>query len=233
VVWFLSQLLAPRFNDDQALLRSALLQLILVLGVPLAASLIARLQFAKVFKLRLPSTRDFLLTLAATPCLIFLLDEINFVQSHWTGIQSNSVELFLKATSTSQWVELILLVAIVPALCEESLFRGYILDRLSMQDQTWRAIMVSSVLFGLFHQSVHTLLPSALSGVFFAFLAKKTGSLISPMISHFVVNVWAIIVANSPLSDTLHWLENEQGVALSVLAACLAGILLVGRLLAK
>jgi membrane protease YdiL (CAAX protease family) len=232
-VWFLSQHLTPRFSDDQALLRSVILQLVLVLGLPLVASRVARLQALKVFKLRFPSTRNLLLTLAATPCLIFLLDEIRFLQSRWTGQESNSVEVFLQAVSAKQWIELILFIAIIPAICEESLFRGYLLDRLSMRDQTWRAIMVSSVLFGLFHQSFQILLPATLSGIFFAFLTVRTGSLVSPMVSHFVVNVWAIIVANSNMLGTLHWLQNREHVPLSVLAPCLTGIVLVGRLLSK
>jgi membrane protease YdiL (CAAX protease family) len=232
-VWTLSQYLAPRFSDDQALLRSVVLQLVLVLGLPLVAILIARLSTLKVFKLRFISTRNLLLALAATPCFIFLLDEVSFLQSRWTGREGHSVEVFLQAQSASQWLELILCIAIIPAVCEESLFRGYVLDRLSAQDQTWRAIMVSSVLFGLFHPSVHTLLPATFSGIFFAFLAVRTGSLVSPMVSHFMVNIWAIIVVNSNLPSTLHWLQNSEHVPLPVLATCLAGIVVAGRLLSK
>ena len=51
--------------------------------------------------------------------------------------------------------------------------------------------------------------------------------------SHFVVNAWAIIAANSNVPGTLHWLQNREYMSLSVLAACLTGIVLVGRLLSK
>jgi len=198
----------------------------------LVASRIARLQVLKVFKLRLPSTRNLLLTLATTPCLILLLDEIRFLQSRWSGQENNSIELFLRAASVRQWIELILFIAVIPAVCEELLFRGYLLDRLSIQDQTWRAIMVSSMLFGLFHQGFQILPGATLSGIFFAFLTVRTGSLVNPIVSHFVVNTWAIVVANSNVPSVLHWRQNEY-VPLIVLAACLVGIVLVGRLLSE
>jgi sodium transport system permease protein len=233
IVWILTQYLAPRFSDDQALIRSGVLQLVLGLGLPLIAIATARLSPLKVFKLRFTSTRNLLLTVAATPCLVLLLDEIRFLQSRWTGPESNSVEVFLQASSVGRWVELILFTAIVPAVCEESLFRGYLLERLSAQGQTWRAIMVSSVLFGLFHQSVHALLPATVCGIFFAFLAVKTESLLNPIVLHMTVNVWAIIVANSRVSSSLHWPQNGEHLPLSVLAICSMGILLVGRFLSK
>ena len=145
-VWISSQYLAPRSSEDHALIRSGILQLLLVLGLPFTATGIARLRARKVFKLRFTSTRNLLLTLAAAPCLVFLLDEIQFLQSRWMGPESNSVEIFLQAASTGRGVELIFLAAIIPAVCEESLFRGYLLDRLSAQGQTGDR-MSSSLLF--------------------------------------------------------------------------------------
>src|SRR5262249_16920746 len=148
--------------------------------------------------------------------------EIQFLQSRWTGREANSVEILLQAASTGQWVELIFLTAIIPAVCEESLFRGYLLDRLSVQDQMWPPIIVSSVLFGLFHQSIHALLPATISGIVLAFFAVRTESLFNPVLLHTMVNIWAIIAANLKAPSPLHGLQHSEHVPLFVLAICLA-----------
>jgi membrane protease YdiL (CAAX protease family) len=232
-VWTLSQYLSPRSTENLALLRSDVLQLVLVLGLPAVASRMAGLQLIQVFRLRFASARNVLLTVAATPGLIFLLDEIRFLQIRWTGQQSNSVEQFLQAASPKHWIGLILSLAIVPAVCEEALFRGYLLDRLSTRDQAWRAIMISSVLFGLFHQSYQLFLPAVLSGIFFAFITMRTGSLMNSIVSHFLVNAWAIAVVNSNLPDYLDWMKYPEHAPFLLQAIVLAGIFLVGRLLEK
>jgi membrane protease YdiL (CAAX protease family) len=232
-VWILSQYLSPRSSDNHALFRSDVLQLALVLGLPAVASRMAGLQLIQVFRLRSTSARNVLLTVAATPGLIFLLAEIRFLQVRWTGQESNSIEQFLRATSPRHWIELILSLAIVPAVCEEALFRGYLLDRLSAGDQAWRAIMISSVLFGLFHQSFQLFLPAVLSGIFFAFLTMRTGSLINSIISHFLVNAWAIAVVNSRLPAYLDWMKYPEHARFLLQAIVLVGIFWAGTLLER
>jgi membrane protease YdiL (CAAX protease family) len=165
--------------------------------------------------------------LAATPCLIVFLDEVSFLQSRWTGQENDLLTQFLQAISLGQWIKLGVCMAVIPAVCEESLFRGYLLDRLSIQDQQWRAIMVSSVLFGLFHQGFQMVVPAALAGVFFAFVAARTESLFNPIASHSVVNAWALLAANSGLQ------KRSGHLPFVLLAICFVGILLLGSLLRK
>jgi membrane protease YdiL (CAAX protease family) len=232
-VWILSQHLSPRSSDNHALLRSDVLQLVLVLALPAVASRMAGLQLIQVFRLRSASVRNVLLTAAATPGLIFLLDEIRSLQICWTGQENNLVEQFLQTASIKHWIELILSLAVVPAVCEEALFRGYLLDRLSTRDQAWRAIMISSVLFGLFHRSLQLFLPAVLSGIFFAFLTMRTGSLINSIVSHFLVNAWAIVAVNSNLPVYLDWIKYPEPARFLLLAIALVGIFLMGKLLEK
>src|SRR5438552_9064080 len=156
VVWTSSHFLVPHSNSKHAQIQSALLQLLLVLGFPLLASRLADLKLKDVFKLRATSARTLLLTLVATTCLIFLLDEIKYLQSRFVVQQSylhNEIERLLQINSFPQLIGLLLSMGIIPAICEECLFRGYILDRLSADDNQWRSVMMSSVLFGLFHRS--------------------------------------------------------------------------------
>ena len=90
--------------------------------------------------------------------------------------------------------------------------------------------MVSSVLFGVFHPDSQTVLPALVAGIFFAFVATRTESLMNPIVSHLMVNAWAIIAANSRLLDD--HLEPSRGpLALILPAISLSAIFLFGRFL--
>ena len=47
---------------------------------------------------------------------------------------------------------LLLMVAVLPAICEELAFRGFVLSGLRRMKNTTLAILVSSLLFGIAHQ---------------------------------------------------------------------------------
>ena len=236
VVWIASHYLAPQSNSNHALIQSAVLQLLLVLGTPLVASKLVNLKLRGVFKFRSTSASNLLFTLVATACLVFLLEEVNYLQSRFVIQPShfqNEIERLLQIDSFPQLIGLLLSIGIIPAICEECLFRGYILDRLSVADNPWRAIMTSSVLFGLFHRNFYILLPATLSGVLLAFVVLRSGSLSNSIVSHLVINVWGIAVSNSNISHYLPWLRQAQPVPYALLAICLVGIFVAGRLLNK
>lgn len=85
--------------------------------------------------------------------------------------------------------------AVIPAVCEEMFFRGYLLRSYS-QLGVWRAVIMNSLLFGLLHGSVIRLPITFTIGVILSLLALKTGSLIPSMVVHFVNNAVAVTLAN-------------------------------------
>jgi membrane protease YdiL (CAAX protease family) len=235
-VWIASHFLVPHSNSNHAQVQSVVLQLLLVLGFPLVASKLANLKLKEVFKFRSTSARNLLFTLVATVCLIFLLDEVSYLENRLVVQPSylhNEIERLLQVNSLPQLIGLLLSMGIIPAICEECLFRGYVLDRLSLADSQWRSIMMSSVLFGLFHRSLYALLPITLSGIFLAFIAVRGGSLYNSIASHCMVNVWGIAVSNSNISHYLPWVGQSRPVPYALQGICLLGIFAAGRLLKK
>lgn len=85
--------------------------------------------------------------------------------------------------------------AVIPAVCEEMFFRGYLLRTYSALG-VWRAVIMNSLLFGLLHGSVIRLPITFTIGVILSLLALKTGSLIPSMVVHFVNNAVAVTLAN-------------------------------------
>ena len=73
--------------------------------------------------------------------------------------------------------QLVLMVAIVPAICEELAFRGFILSGFRHMGHRWRAIVFSAVFFGMTHGVLQQSLIACFVGVVIGVLAVQTGSL--------------------------------------------------------
>lgn len=88
-------------------------------------------------------------------------------------------------------VWLVLLVAVTPAICEEVLFRGVLLESFRSRWSVPVAVVLSGVVFGLFHlspQTVFRFLPTAWLGVLLAWTVVETRSLWTSVILHFLNN---------------------------------------------
>jgi sodium transport system permease protein len=110
--------------------------------------------------------------------------------------------------------KLILIVAVTPGFCEEILFRGFLMRFFEGQSKKW-AVVVTALLFAVFHLDPFKMLPVFLLGLLLGYLTIRSGSIVNSMISHMVNNSLALLVftyASSPLikpfikdTDTLHY----------------------------
>lgn len=135
--------------------------------------------------------------------------------------------LLLDGGAQPLWV-VWLFIAIMPAICEETLFRGLILSGFRRLGP-WPAILLSSLLFGLAHSSVYRMLPTALLGAFFGYLAWRTRSIIPGIIAHATNNgILATVAFNaSAPAQSLQfvpWTWTAGGCLITAL-----GLLLVSR----
>ncbi|MEJ2422634.1 MAG: type II CAAX endopeptidase family protein [Acidobacteriota bacterium] len=86
----------------------------------------------------------------------------------------------------------ILLFALLPALCEETLFRGALLHCFRRWGAV-RACIASGLLFALFHLSAAQFLPVAILGTALAFVVWKTGNIWLSMLGHFAHNSFILL----------------------------------------
>ena len=84
------------------------------------------------------------------------------------------------------WYSLIL--ALLPALSEELLFRGFLLTGLRRRFRPWMAVFLSSLLFGLYHLNVFQFVPSLILGMVLGLLTIKSGSVLPAMLYHLIHN---------------------------------------------
>ncbi len=84
--------------------------------------------------------------------------------------------------------QLILVLAVVPAICEELAFRGFILSGLRHIGHRWRAIAFSAVFFAAAHGVLQQSLIACFVGVIIGILAVQTESLLPCVLFHLVHN---------------------------------------------
>ena len=92
-------------------------------------------------------------------------------------------------------------LAVVPAICEEWFFRGYLMSGLRTRLSPVQAVLASAALFGLFHVIVRDMLfferflPSGFLGLMLGWLAVRTGSVWPGMLLHVLHNSFLLTLA--------------------------------------
>ncbi len=85
----------------------------------------------------------------------------------------------------------IILTAVLPAICEEFLHRGVLMNGLIKQFGVRKAILWTSLLFGLMHMNVGQFFYASILGWFMSMTALASGSLWGSIIVHFTNNALA------------------------------------------
>lgn len=84
-------------------------------------------------------------------------------------------------------------LAITPAVCEESLFRGAILQGLRRQFSVPVSCLLTGILFGVMHGDVWRFVPTTILGVLLSWVALTSRSIIPSMVVH-VLNNGVLVV---------------------------------------
>jgi CAAX protease family protein len=100
----------------------------------------------------------------------------------------------LSAHSVVGVLLVIIVVSIVPAVCEEVMFRGYVQRSFEFKMKPIWAALITAVFFGLYHFNPYALLPLIALGFYFGFAAYKSDSIFVPMSMHFLNNFVAVIL---------------------------------------
>ncbi len=100
----------------------------------------------------------------------------------------------LTANSIPEGILVLLVIAVVPALCEEVMFRGFIQRSFEFKMKPFTAALVTAVFFGLYHFNPYGILPLIGLGLYFGWAAYMSNSIFVPIILHFFNNFTAVII---------------------------------------
>lgn len=200
---------------------------LLTLGMALAATVICRLPLREVCpsgKVGPRQVGGFFLLYIGGQNLATLL---TWLTTLVTPEVSGRLEEVEQLTRMPLWVA-IPVVAILPAVCEEFLFRG-VLRRLFADLPPMATALVVGLLFGAFHLDVYRLVPTAVLGVAITYLCVKTDNFYLAVGYHLLNNLLAVLsshfegaVPSVAVGGPIGWL---------VIGICC--FLLAGRILTK
>lgn len=193
VLRFFASLMAPMPKSWDQLVTSTLILQIALIATP--ACLMAIMLTRRPLKTLLLTRPSFAMTIPAAallamvlhPAMFWLTEAIRYVYPINPSTLEQLQPLEAMFQSARLW-QLILLLALVPAICEELAFRGFILSGLRRMGHKWAAIALCSVLFGLAHGILQQSLAAAAVAVVIGYVAVKTGSLWPGVAYHFVHN---------------------------------------------
>lgn len=106
-------------------------------------------------------------------------------------MQTQVLESYLKGDHQIMWT--FFHIAIVPSICEEVLYRGYVLKSFQKDWGPTAAIILSGVIFGFYHLRLTQALPLAVIGILLGYLAWASKSIFPAMVAHLINNGGSVL----------------------------------------
>ncbi len=123
---------------------------------------------------------------------LVLPEFLNSVENYIRNKEDSLAELTLfltKFEGVDQFLFTLIVIAAVPAIGEEFLFRGILQTAMEKYLRNpHAAIILTAIIFSAFHFQFYGFLPRMALGVLFGYLFYYSGNLIYPMIAHFINN---------------------------------------------
>ncbi len=127
--------------------------------------------------------------------------------------------LLASASEPLEFVFVVVTVALVPAVCEEFLFRGLVQGSLEESyGGLWGAV-VTGIIFGMYHLNPINLVPLVALGVFFGYVVYRSGSVLLAVTGHFFNNFMACTALYLQLDDDFILLQPHGGASAAMLLA--------------
>lgn len=136
-------------------------------------------------------------------------------------------QLQLLVDETPLW-QTVLLLAILPPICEEILFRGTLARGLATRLPGWLAVSLAAMLFSAYHLSLVQAVPTLTLGLALGLFALRADSVVPAIAAHMLNNGMAILVSRD--LDIARWFATHPTPALVACAAGTTAGLAVGAL---
>jgi ABC-type Na+ efflux pump permease subunit len=131
---------------------------------------------------------------------------------------------------------ILLVFAVLPALCEELLFRGFLMAGLRQRLSTLPLVLIVGLIFGLYHVSSVKIPIVSLLGALLTLICLRSGSIFPAMVVHFANNGLFLAAARIEALRAFFGLPDAEAdptsIQFDLRTAAFLGVFLVGLLLA-
>lgn len=141
------------------------------------------------------------------------------------GYVPKGKDAYLPDLSGGLVVPALIVIAVMPAIFEEGLFRGVILNSCEDGAGTVRTVFIVGFAFSLFHASAEQTVYQFLAGCVFAFVAIRAGSILPSVVMHFINNAIIIVFAACGLLDEAGNLIISSGGQIALIVTSLVSFI--------
>ncbi len=156
--------------------------------------LVKKINIRETFRLnKLGIVPALLIILTAVPAMlaatmlnnivIYLLQFIGEIPSQGLPTPTNLTELIIG----------VLIIGVAPGVCEELMHRGFLLKAYEKRG-SYKAVVIVSIFFGLFHFDITNLLGPIFLGLVIGYYVVRTDSIYAGILAHFLNNAFAEVI---------------------------------------
>lgn len=162
---------------------------------------------------------SFLISMVLSMILMYFFPEgFLEVSSSLTGIMS-SVHPILG----------FLIVAVMPAICEEAMHRGFILYTFKRISQDWVTVLCMGLIFGIFHLDPYRFVPTAILGMGLTYCMLKSRNFLLPALFHGINNAVSFLsslgTSSAQLEESAEMLSDPAMILLTIGSYLMLGAL--------
>ncbi|NLK87616.1 MAG: CPBP family intramembrane metalloprotease [Clostridiaceae bacterium] len=183
--------------------------------------LVKRIDFKETFRLnKLGLVPALLIIVTAVPALfaatmfnniiVYFLQFIGDIPSQGLPVPNTPAELLVG----------IAIIGIAPGVCEELMHRGFLLKAYERRG-SYKAVVIVSILFGIFHFDITNLLGPIFLGLIIGYYVVRTDSIFAGILAHFL---------NNALAEVLQYINrgNVRPENITLTAVELMGVITIG-----
>ncbi len=205
---------------------STVVSQLLILAMPLLLVWYMKSDVRTLFSLKVPKLKDmaggFILYIGVYSLMLV----VSFILMSIFPQSAENTAMTFDALMEQPFVLVVLVMTVMPAIGEELYFRGLIFGSLRHRYSAVWAIVISSVIFGVFHLSLVKIIPTGMLGACFAYVANISGSIYIGMFLHFFNNLVSAISMKYPqqMEKVLPVLMREELQVSDILILLAVGI---------
>ena len=205
---------------------STVVSQLLILAMPLLLVWYMKSDVKTLFSLKVPKLKDmaggFILYIGVYALMLV----VSFILMSIFPESAENTAMTFDILMEQPFVSVVLVMTVMPAIGEELYFRGLIFGSLRHRYSAVWAIILSSVIFGVFHLSLVKILPTGMLGACFAYVAYTSGSIYIGMFLHFFNNLVSAISMKYPqqMEKVLPVLMREELLVSDILILLAVGI---------
>ncbi len=240
VAWFMTQyLMFSGLGSSTAGLAAA--QVAYVLTPPLAMAFFLTSSPRRTLKIAWPDSKFLAIAVGLGFAINPLVNELRPIVERLFPMSSDlkkALEHMME--SVPDVPTMLLLFAVIPAVCEELAFRGYILSGLERGHSARTAIVLSAILFGFMHVFVslfQQLFNATILGLILGLLAVRSRSILPGIVFHLINNSLGLLIGvwlASPSAKTIApWFYRDPNQGLYHIWLVVVGLVFTVLLLSR